>query len=273
MIMRQNFSNSYEGKGLPSMTRTSTILLVSLITLFTRAAFSEAIPSKYIELLDYVQEAPDQGQTNSCLYVASTGAMELIANKRHGIKNPQPYGPFDLAEAFTIHAPKYQDRGRYFWEKPILKFNRGGYGIHTNDWQHDAWNGTEPDRSIWRSIRWSGLPKVTLPQVDTVPLFVKGNRWSTNVLDMSHVQQIKHALWKNKAPVLINYNDNKYWHVILVVGYDDNIPGNCYQITDAECGSPLGAFYVRDSFGRVVEMRDYDWFRVRGNAAFAVKEK
>jgi hypothetical protein len=30
---------------------------------------------------------------------------------------------------------------------------------------------------------------------------------------------------------------------------------------------------VRDSFGVKVELRDYDWFKVKGNAAAVVKAK
>ena len=84
---------------------------------------------------------------------------------------------------------------------------------------------------------------------------------------------IKDALWKYKSPVLINYNDEDYWHVILIVGYDDRIPGACYDTDPKECEGDIGSFYVRDSFGVRVELRDYDWFRVKGNAAFVVKLK
>jgi len=81
-------------------------LLLTFILMFLSAAAAFARPSSYTELLDYVQEAPDQGDTNTCLYVASTGAMELIANKEAGIKNPQPFGKYDLAESFVYNAPK-----------------------------------------------------------------------------------------------------------------------------------------------------------------------
>ncbi|MES2527453.1 MAG: hypothetical protein V4598_10215 [Bdellovibrionota bacterium] len=231
-----------------------------------------ALPEKFTELLPFVQEAPDQGETNTCLYVASTGAMELIANKKNNVRNPQPYGPYDLAESFLIHAPTLNSSGKYYWEVPILKFNRG-YGIHINDWPYDAWNNTDASTSAWTFRQWANLPKVELPKVETIPLFVIGNRWSTNVLKQSHLDQVKEALVTHKSPVMINYNDNGYWHVILIVGYNDNIPGYCYELTDKECGERKGAFYVRDSFGIAYELRDYDWFRVKGNAAFIVKEK
>ncbi len=231
-----------------------------------------ALPAKFTELLPFVQEAPDQGETNTCLYVASTGAMELLANKKNNARDPRPYGKYDLAESFLIHAPTLNSSGKYYWEVPVLKFNRG-YGIHINDWPYESWNNTDASTSAWTFRQWANLPKVELPPVETIPLFVKGNRWSTNILTQANVDQVKEALVTHKSPVMINYNDNGFWHVILIVGYNDNIPGFCYELTEKECGDRKGAFYVRDSFGIPYELRDYDWFRVKGNAAFIVKEK
>lgn len=232
---------------------------------------SFALPVRYTELLDFVQEAPDQGDTKTCLYVASTGAMELIANKKEGIRSPRPGDKFDLSESFTINAPKHTT-GKYWWETPVRKYNIG-YGIHISDWPFEPWNGTDASSTAWNNRAWQKLPRVQVPAVETIPLFVFGNRWSTNVLKEVHVNQIKEALVRYEAPVLINYNDMGYWHVILIVGYDDELPGRCHELTDEECGERKGSFYVRDSFGVPVELRDYDWYRVKGNAAFVVREK
>lgn len=247
------------------------VLFTSAVLVFSFSAFA-ALPPRFTELLDYVQEAPDQGDTKTCLYVASTGAVELIANKVNDVRNPGPGDRFDLAESFAIHAPKLETAGKHFWEIPVLKFNRG-YGIHINDWPYEPWNGTDASNDVWDFRAWSNLPRVTLPKVETIPLFVLGNRWSTKILNQTHIDKVKEALVTHKAPVMINYNDTGYWHVILIVGYDDELPGRCHELTDQECGEKKGAFYVRDSFGIPVELRDYDWYRIKGNAAFVVKEK
>lgn len=225
-------------------------------------------PSAYTELLDYVQEAPDQGDTNTCLYVASTGAIELIANKVNGIKNPKPFGKFDLSESFVITAPNTVEKA--FFETPVLRFNNG-FGIHIKDWPYEAWKGYSVNKSVWNSKVTSKLPQVSVPKVETIKLFQYGKRWATNVLNDEHVEMIKQALWTHKSPVIVNYNDEDYWHVVLIVGYDDNIPGECYDTDPQECAGSTGAFFVRDSFGVPVELRDYDWFRVNGNAAAVVK--
>lgn len=227
-----------------------------------------ARPSAYTELLDFVQEAPDQGDTNTCLFVASTGAMELIANKINGIKNPKPFGPFDLSESFVITAPNTVEKA--FFETPVLRFNTG-YGIHIKDWPYEAWKDYSVNKNVWNWKNSSELPKVKLPKVETIKLFQFGKRWATNVLNEEHIEAIKQALWAHKSPVIVNYNDEDYWHVVLIVGYDDNIPGECYDTDPKDCAGSIGAFFVRDSFGVSVELRDYDWFRINGNAAAVVK--
>jgi len=245
--------------------------LAVFVFMLSLSSYAQAIPSKYNELLDFVTMAPDQGESGTCLYVASTGAMELIANKSAGIRDPRPYGKYDLAESFLIHAPEYASKGRSFWEVPILKFNRKNQGIHIDDWAYDAWPESDSDSTVWDEIKWEDLPKVKVPKISVFELFSLGNRWSTNVLSESHINKIKNALWEHRSPVLVNYNDNGYWHVILIVGFDDELPGTCYEINSTECAGP-GSFYVRDHFGMKVEIRDYDWFKKQGNAAFVIKE-
>jgi C1A family cysteine protease len=240
------------------------------LSIFTSAY---ATPERYIELLPFVQAAPDQGRTGTCLYVASTGAMELIANKKNNIRNPKPYGPFDLSESYLIHADSHPSAtDKWFIEKKVLRFNHG-FGILAKDWDFDVWNGTRPDRSVWEMRDWSSFHRVHLPKVETIQLFMEGDRWAKDVLDHSHVEIVKEALWKYQSPVLISYNDSGFWHVIAIVGYDDTVPGTCYQTEQSECDQDVGSFYVRDSFGLSVELRDYDWFRKRGNAAIVVREE
>jgi hypothetical protein len=246
--------------------KTLLVLALALpITLFAR-------PSSYTELLDFVQEAPDQGESATCLFVGSTGAMELIANKRAGVRKPKPFGPYDLAESFLIHAPQVDARGRSFLEIPVLKFN-AGFGIHITQWPYEAWSGQQESRQPWNSRSWQQLPRVALPQVETIRLFQFGNRWSTNVLSSQHIEEIKEALWRHRSPVLVNYNDDGYWHVVVIVGYDDELPGTCYGVPSKQCSESGGSFFVRDSFGIPLEVRAYDWFRVMGNAAVVVREK
>lgn len=224
----------------------------------------------YNELLDYVQEAPDQGEAATCLFMANTGAMELLANKKAGIKNPVPFGKYDLAESHSMWT-KNTGQEKSFFDAPVNRFR--GQGIHISYWPFEAWTDGRVNYSVWdKHPQMETLPRTDLPEIETIKLFQFGNKWSTGVLNKSHVQTIKEALQKYRSPILVNYNDEGYWHVILIVGFDDRLPGTCYDTDPSEC-SGMGSFYIRDSFGVRAELRDYDWFRVKGNAAFVVKLK
>lgn len=245
------------------------ILPLFLFLAIPHLAFAR--PSSYTELLDYVQEAPDQAEVNTCLFMASTGAVELLANKFHGIKNPKPMGKFDLAESFTMFANGPEDKT--FFENPSLRYSNG-VAVHHKDWPFEAWDNNSINNDVWsKHPNFAKLPRIKVPGVETVKLFMYGNKWSTYVLDESHIEMIKEALVKYRSPILVNYNDQGFWHVILIVGYDDNLTGQCYDTEPSECNADIGSFYIRDSFGIRMEIRDYDWFRAKGNAAFVVKLK
>jgi hypothetical protein len=201
--------------------------------------------------------------------MASTGAMELLANRKHGIQNPVPYGPYDLAESYLIHAPLNLKHARNMYEATVLKFQ--GQGVHISDWPFHAWSGDAVNRQVWDWRDSSQMRKLELPQIETVNLFVY-RKHATGILDAAAVEAVKQALWDYKSPILINYVDDYFWHVALIVGYDDELAGTCYEISAEECGEQRGSFYVRDSFGVPLELRDYDWFRLKGNAAIVVKE-
>jgi hypothetical protein len=255
--------------------KKSKLLFFVTTSIICSTSFStqNAMPSKYTELIKYVQPAPQQGHTGTCLYVASTGAIEMILNKKDQIKYPIPYGPNDLSESFLINAPfSYPIENKSNWEKIILKFNNG-YGIHIDDWPFDAWTDFRINRNVWDSRNITNLKKINIPKIDTIRLFSIGNRWATNVLEKEHIDLIKKALWEHKSPVMVNYNHDGFWHMVLIVGYNDNLPGKCLLISSDECEDDVGSFYVRDSAeGMPVSVRDYDWFRVLGNTAIVVKE-
>jgi hypothetical protein len=266
-------SNEFFVQGKERMSHLNFSIFILLFILLSNVrAMGSIQPSRYIELLKYVQPAPQQGKTGTCLYVASTGAVELIMNKKDNIINPVPYGPNDLSESYLINAPLVSTEGKSSWEKVVLKFNNG-FGIHIDDWPFDAWINASKNQGVWDDRDIAHMPKVTVPRIDTTHLFSLGNRWSINILEKSHIEIIKEALWKNKSPVLVNYNHGGFWHVVLIVGYDDQLPGKCMLVSESDCDKDLGSFYVRDSAeGMSISVRDYDWFRILGNTAILIRE-
>jgi hypothetical protein len=242
-------------------------LLLSL--LLSSHVFAQ-LPESHTDLLPFVQEAPDQGDTATCLFMGTTGVVELLLNQKYNIKYPNKGEIFDLAERFAIsHSVKASG---HWIEQVLPKFNQG-WTIHERELPFKAWtdNG-EVNRSVWnRPQDFYQLPRTGIQgKFNTTKIFARGkNKWSKYVVIEGDIENVKKAIVENNAPVLINYNHDGWWHVISIVGYDDNAKGECTHTPDYECKGK-GAFYVRDSLGKPTHLRDYDWFRVNVNTAFAV---
>lgn len=247
---------------------------ILLLLVVSTQLYGRSLPSRYTELVRYVQPAPDQGETNTCWFVASTGAMELLLNRRDKIKNPKIGGKNDLAESFLLWQKNFWDEQihpEHFIEEVVTRFNFGE-AIHISAWPYNAYNPDGTDSlQVWnKHPDFATLPRIPVPQVKTSLLFARGKKYATYVLKPEDIQTVKEALVKHRSPVIINYNDDGYWHVILIVGYDDRKKGDCYQLEADEC-TGKGAFYVRDSNGKSYEMRDYNWFLYKVNAAALVE--
>lgn len=240
----------------------------------TSQIYARELPSSYTELVSYIQPAPDQGETNTCWFVASTGAMELLMNQKDQIQKPEIGGKNDLSESFLIWQKDFWDNQtnpKHFIEQLVIRFNNGE-AVHNSAWPYNAYkeDGTI-NMGVWnKHPEFSILPRLVVPKVKTSLLFARGRKYATNVLKKQDITTVKEALVKHQAPVIINYNDDGFWHVVLIVGYDDKKKGECYQIEPEECGSE-GAFYVRDSSGLAFEVRDYNWFLYKANAAAVVE--
>jgi hypothetical protein len=231
-------------------------------------------PERYVELLPFVQAAPDQGETNMCLFMSSTGAVELLLNKKHNIQNPGAGAPFDLSESFLVWQRDYYDRDnppRHFIESTVKRFNHGE-AILNQHWPYSAYyeDGTDSNQSWRKHKNFYELPRIKVPKVKTELLFSRGKRWATGVLKRSDIELMKVTLARRDTPLIVNYNDDGYWHVVLIVGYDDNKQGECYEI---ETNCAVGSFYVRDSNGKRWELRAYEWFQQKGNAAALIELK
>ena len=239
-------------------------------------ALGRGLPTKYTDLLGYVQPAPDQGETNTCWFMASTGAMELLLNKKDKIRNPKMGGKNDLSESFLIWQDDYSDsetHPKHFIEEVVIRFNYGE-AIHNSYWPFLAYNSDGTDNmDVWKKHPdFEILPRMKVPPVKTKLLFARGRKYATYVLLPEDIQLVKETLIKTQSPVIINYNEDGYWHVILIVGYDDELKGECYEIEASECNKK-GSFYVRDSNGKTFEMRAYNWFLYKANAAAVIEFK
>jgi hypothetical protein len=226
-----------------------------------------ALPSRYTELNDYVVQAPNQGEANTCLFMAATGAMEILLSKRAGLKHPKQGGDTDLSERYLI-AEKESPRTKTWFEDAFLKFDSGKAILaRTLPFESFGEDGAI-NEEVWNAPGdFETIARIQIPKVDTQFLFSEGDRFSRNVLDASDVQIVKDALYRYKSPVMTVGNDTEFWHVTVITGYDDNAVGECYELDSKVCVGKKGVFYVRDSFGRGVEPRSYEWFIRRQNSA------
>jgi len=229
-----------------------------------------ALPTSYTELNDYVVTAPNQGQVNTCLFMAATGAMEILLNKKLGIRNPEVNGPTDISERYTISEKFSGSRGSWF-EEAFLKFN-SREAVLNRDMPFESFSDDgDINYSVWNTpSNFYSAPRIPLPEVDTVYLF-SHDKYSKGVLNQEHLKHVKEALVKYQSPILSVGNDEDYWHVTVIVGYDDNLEGDCYELDSKVCEGKKGSLFVRDSFGTRIEARSYEWFLRRQNSAAVAK--
>jgi hypothetical protein len=202
--------------------------------------------------------------------MATTGSAELLLNQRYGIINPIKGGLFDISERFTMN---YRIKHRGTWHLTAIPRLNKGWAISESNLPFTAWTDSgEVNRAMWRKPGdFNELEKMKIDhKFRARKLFVRGrNRHSKYVVKPEDIIAIKKALVENNAPVLINYNHNRWWHMVNIVGFDDNAEGECTHTPEVQCEA-LGAFYVRDSLGKETHLRSYDWLRVNANAAFVV---
>lgn len=241
------------------------LILISLLSLL-----SYSLPVRYTDLLDYVQEAPDQGDTATCLYMGTTGAAELLLNQKYNIRNPKKGDIFDISERYTLSQRASEPSN---WQLKALNRLNKGWFIHDSELPFNAYNEDGTNNStVWRRpADFNSLPRVEISErFKGKKIFTKGkNRYSKYVVNQNDILKVKQALVNTNAPVLINYNHDRWWHIVNIVGFDDEAMGECLHTPASECNSK-GGFYVRDSLGKATHLRSYDWFRVNANAAFSI---
>jgi hypothetical protein len=202
--------------------------------------------------------------------MATTGSAELLLNQKYGITNPIKGGLFDISERFTMN---YKIKHRGTWHLTAIPRLNKGWAISESNLPFTAWTADGGvNRSMWRKPSdFNNLEKMKIDhKFNARKLFIRGkNRHSKYVVKPQDILAIKQALVENNAPVIINYNHNRWWHMVNIVGFDDNAKGECTHTPEVQCEG-LGAFYVRDSLGKETHLRSYDWLRVNANAAFAI---
>lgn len=202
------------------------------------------------ELVEYVLASPNQFDAGSCLFMTTTGAMELLVHQHTDLDEVEYDGDTDLSERFLMAA--YQDVPssvmRYWLTDIMYTYNHVGGSMLNRDYPFTAGyvretssGNLEPcdasDSGAYYSCSYNWFDErpndwedqlVDMPSVERTVAFTDPSRssssqWNVGLMDDEDIEKIKYLLRSRRAPVVIIYNHYLYWHADLIVGYDDTV--------------------------------------------------
>ena len=247
------------------------------------------------DLMDYVFASPNQFDAGSCLFMATTGAMEVLLNQRITPDEMEYKGETDLSERYLMNVYSQVPSGKmtYFLTDLVYTYNHFGGSMLDRDYPFEAgyvkdgWNGTteaEPsDSGAYFSAYYSWLNHlpdnweemlVETPAAERTTVFVDPDRdsnsyWAVAITDWESVDIIKYLLRTQRAPVIVVYNHYLYWHAVMIVGYDDTYKtGGCdFVESNLDYFSQQGASsyvnQIENSMDDLGGCRDHGVFYVR----------
>jgi diadenosine tetraphosphate (Ap4A) HIT family hydrolase len=196
------------------------------------------------ELLPFVMPSPNQEDAGSCLYMAITGNIEWWLNYLQPNENKIMDGPHDLSERYLMNMAGMEEEespAENWRTDTVYLFNWFGSVLNSDYPYTKGWFKEEKDQMViakpeekgssfgtgynWiNEIETFKLEKVDLPKFEREIIFEDEdkNQWNVGVTPSNIIEIVKEALRVNKAPVLITYNHYGYWHVHMIVGFDDN---------------------------------------------------
>ncbi len=206
----------------------------------------------FTDLLPYVMPSPNQEGAGSCLFMSHTGVVEWWKAFMNSKVNPEVGSEYDFSERYLMNASaqkKYRKDIKNWRTDTIFIFNRtkktvlntvypftkGWYKFNKKGDRVIAKEG-EKGAEYGSSYNWineldkvEGEKGVNLPKFKREIIFANKNKnqWSTGITPDDIVQKVKDALTINRAPVLVMYNHYGYWHIHMVVGFDDEQTTNC----------------------------------------------
>ena len=210
-------------------------------------------------MMDYVFASPNQFDAGSCIFMATTGCMEVLMNQHADPGTIDYLGDTDLSERFlmTAYNAVPDARVEYFLTDLVHAYNYLGGSMLDRDYPfqagyiEDTFNGVvesgpmDPDAYFsayysWLDLRPEGWEEmmVETPRAARTVIFVDPDRdqnsyWAVALGDDEVVEQIKYELRTKRAPVMVVYNHYLYWHADIIVGYDDTVETNGCPMVEA----------------------------------------
>ncbi|MFW7378874.1 MAG: hypothetical protein ACOH5I_08715 [Oligoflexus sp.] len=304
-----NFTIKYPNEDDDSYAEPVYLVDFYLVEFTERSSYGMSSGS-HTNLLKYVIPSPNQEAAGSCHYMAATGAMEILWNQSKHRKGQwfdnRINGSSDISEAYLMNIP-YANRDSITGLRKIVGFNNASSQAVLNR-DFPFWNSENSKHDATRN--WSrrvakrssvAVPKANISNIYGGISITDGTKWDVGVLNSRHVERVKEELRKDR-PVLVTYNHFGYWHVVVVVGYNDHVEKDCgwvkqfmnrtasssqFRTYQSKVRRSLyegggcrgkGVFYVRDSLGfggggdRAIKytQRSYDWLEHLGNHIYSV---
>lgn len=247
-------------------------------------------------LLDLVLASPNQYDAGSCLFMANTGAMEILLNQHAALEAIDYLGETDLSERYLMNASDYLSTADMAYAITDLTYTYDAFGgsllsrdyPFIADYLRETSSGSlveaEPsdDGAFFTCYaNWlDDLPSdwqqalTATPDVERSVIFLdpdldSSSIWNVGIMDWETIDRIKHELDTKKAPVILVYNHYLYWHANIIVGYDDSIDsGGCPMVESSLSYYNQQGYnsYVSKINGRIDELggcRDQGVFYVR----------
>ena len=217
--------------------------------------------SSDLHLIDLVLASPNQLDAGSCLFMTTTGVMELLLHQDTDMSTVSYNGDTDLSERFLMAAYKDvpNDSMRWWLTDTLYTYNYLGGSMLNRDYPFTAGyvretsSGAvvpcEPSASgayyscsyNWFDERPSDWEEqlIETPNVERTIAFadpVQNNstQWNVGMMDDEDVEKIKYLLRTRRAPVVVIYNHYLYWHADMIVGYDDTVETDgCPMVEDS----------------------------------------
>lgn len=213
-----------------------------------------SVGQEFNELLPYIIASPDQEDAGSCLYMAITGIAEWWLARLNPTISRASDGPIDLSERYIMNYAGMEENDTHLdnWRTDsIYLFNQNGNQTlrnssyrYTKGWflgdtysDHlTAVTGSTPGAEYGTQYNWidqrpsnpTGVVQLPEFQRDVIFADPENNQWNVGVAPQDIVEKVKETLRTKKAPVLVIYNQNSYWHAVFIVGYNDAMDnGNC----------------------------------------------
>lgn len=229
--------------------------------IFDPPADEDAPYGAYNGVLDpFVLASPNQFDAGSCLYMANTGAMEILLNQHTPLEDVTYEGDTDLSERYLMNASNHVGAGElpYDITDTLYTYNVFGGSLLNRDYRftvgyvRDSGSGVVPadpdDEGAYASCQYNWFddlpggwqeqltptPEAERTLIALDPDLDRNSIWAVALMDGDVVARIKYELRTKRAPVVVVYNHYLYWHTNIIVGYDDTRSiGECPMVRDS----------------------------------------